>query len=42
MPPLRHPSKPAEPPLPVLLQRMDEDRRRRYRENLAFYRKLRK
>lgn len=27
----------AEPTLPVLLRRMDEDRLRRYRENLAFY-----
>jgi hypothetical protein len=26
-----------EPPLPVRLQRMDEDRLRRYRDNLAFY-----
>lgn len=30
-------SAPIEPPLPVLLQRVDEDRLRRYRDNLAFY-----
>ena len=30
-------SAPVEPPLPVRLQRMDEDRLRRYRDNLAFY-----
>lgn len=33
----RRPSPPAEPPLPVRLQRLDEDRLRRYRDNLAFY-----
>lgn len=33
----RRPSAPAETPLPVRLQRMDEDRLRRYRDNLAFY-----
>ena len=33
----RRATAPAEPPLPVQLQRIDEDRLRRYRENLAFY-----
>ena len=33
----RRANAPAEPPLPVQLQRIDEDRLRRYRENLAFY-----
>ena len=28
---------PTDPPLPILLERLDEDRRRRYRENLRFY-----
>ncbi|MBE0609983.1 MAG: portal protein, partial [Dehalococcoidia bacterium] len=28
---------PNATPLPVLLQRLDEDRRSRYRDNLAFY-----
>jgi hypothetical protein len=33
----RRPSPTIEPPLPVRLQRLDEDRLRRYRENLSFY-----
>ena len=31
------PSRISEPPLPVRLRRMDEDRMRAYRDNLAFY-----
>src|SRR4051794_4316465 len=34
----RTPTAPPEPPLPLRLQRMDGDRLRRYRDNLAFYR----
>jgi len=33
----RRAARPAEPPLPVRLRRIDEDRLRRYRENLDFY-----
>lgn len=33
----RRPAPAHEPPLPVRLQRLDEDRLRRYRDNLAFY-----
>ncbi len=37
MPTTRNASKTAEQPLPARLARLDADRLRRYRENLAFY-----